>query len=294
MQPNKDFLYLPSEFWANIKLINQKTNYSKGGKVIIPDPKKVQRVYKKLGISDKILFSGGSLTEFGEKVYSYFEYRANVLNGYVEKQFMNVKEAKKLYKELLEQYEPTCPLPDNKQKKEKAGKAYFTCCINILVQASLGGIDCCYDPKQITSFTHGGFPSLSLSRRLDGSFPYEVDPIAVWEIKEYYYTTTFGSRIADGVYETMLDGYELVNARGLKKRPIKHYLFTDAYDCWWKSGKSYLCRIVDILHMGLLDEWIVGKEILTRVPQIVQEWTIIHDSHNEFKKKPTQVTLSLS
>lgn len=29
------------------------------------------------------------------------------------------------------------------------------------------------------------------------------------EIKEYYYTTTFGSRVAGGVYETLLDGMEL-------------------------------------------------------------------------------------
>ena len=36
-----------------------------------------------------------------------------------------------------------------------------------------------------------------------------MDPLAVWEIKEYYYTTTFGSRVADGVYETLLDGMEL-------------------------------------------------------------------------------------
>ncbi len=34
---------------------------------------------------------------------------------------------------------------------------------------------------------------------------------AVWEIKEYYDSITFGSRIADGVYETMLDGKSLQN-----------------------------------------------------------------------------------
>ena len=40
-----------------------------------------------------------------------------------------------------------------------------------------------------------------------------LNPIAIWEIKEYYYTTTFGSRIADGVYETPLDGMELEELR---------------------------------------------------------------------------------
>jgi hypothetical protein len=48
--------------------------------------------------------------------------------------------------------------------------------------------------------------------------PGTVNPIAIWEIKEYYYTTTFGSRVADGVYETLLDGMELgfLSTKGLK------------------------------------------------------------------------------
>ena len=40
---------------------------------------------------------------------------------------------------------------------------------------------------------------------------------ARWEIKEYYGTTTLGSRVADGVYETMLDGLEL---RELQRKNI--------------------------------------------------------------------------
>ena len=40
-----------------------------------------------------------------------------------------------------------------------------------------------------------------------------MNPIAVWELKEYYYTTTFGSRVADGIYETLLDGMELEDMR---------------------------------------------------------------------------------
>lgn len=52
-----------------------------------------------------------------------------------------------------------------------------------------------------------------MSRRFDGAFPSTINPILIWEIKEYYYTTTFGSRIADGVYETQLDGYEIKTIR---------------------------------------------------------------------------------
>ena len=67
------------------------------------------------------------------------------------------------------------------------------------------------------------------SRRLDGAFPSTRNPEAVWEIKEYYYTTTFGSRIADGVYETRLDGYELNDAEEQTGRKTTHILFVDSY-----------------------------------------------------------------
>lgn len=53
-------------------------------------------------------------------------------------------------------------------------------------------------------------PLRTLSRRVDGAFTRVVNPIAIWEIKEYYYSEeNFGSRIADSVYESQLDGMEL-------------------------------------------------------------------------------------
>lgn len=107
------------------------------------------------------------------------------------------------------------------------------------------------------------------SRRYDGAYPSIINPKIVWEIKEYYYATTFGSRVADGVYETQLDGYEF---RELKKhygKDILHVFFFDAYKTWWIDGKSYLCRIIDILNAGLVDEVIVGKEVLTRWPELL-------------------------
>lgn len=54
-----------------------------------------------------------------------------------------------------------------------------------------------------------GLPVRTLARRVDGAFPSVINPVAIWEVKEYYHTTTFGSRVADGVYETLLDGMEL-------------------------------------------------------------------------------------
>lgn len=107
---------------------------------------------------------------------------------------------------------------------------------------------------------------------MDGAYPEFSNPIAVWEIKEYYGTTTFGSRVADGVYETLLDGYELLKAIESFNRKIEHYLFVDDRFTWWECGKSYLCRLIDSMHMGLVDEVIFGREVLTRWPEIVRSW----------------------
>jgi hypothetical protein len=103
----------------------------------------------------------------------------------------------------------------------------------------------------------------------------------VWEIKEYYYTTTFGSRVADGVYETLLDGMELeeldealreLAAIDHRTTHVQHLLMVDAHFTWWVKGRSYLCRIIDMLHMGYVDEVLFGKEIVDRLPVIVEDW----------------------
>ena len=99
-----------------------------------------------------------------------------------------------------------------------------------------------------------------------------MNPIAVWEIKEYYYTTTFGSRVADGVYESLLDGMELEELREQEKIDVKHYLMVDSRYTWWECGRLYLCRLVDMLHMGYVDEVLFGREITERMPKIVKGW----------------------
>jgi hypothetical protein len=81
-----------------------------------------------------------------------------------------------------------------------------------------------------------------------------------------------GSRIADGVYESLLDGMELEELQEHEHINVKHYLMVDAYDTWWNMGRSYLCRIVDMLHMGYVDEVLFGSEVLERLPEIVRDW----------------------
>jgi len=145
--------------------------------------------------------------------------------------------------------------------------------IAILFDANLGATTCDYDPRGLTTITQNGMPQRTLSRRVDGTFPAVMNPLGIWESKEYYYTTTFGSRVADGVYETMLDGMELEELEAETGRKVEHLLILDDYFTWWQCGRSYLCRIVDMLHMGLVDEAIFGREVLTRLPEIAREWS---------------------
>ncbi len=125
---------------------------------------------------------------------------------------------------------------------------------------------------ELTTFTKNGVAIRTLSRRVDGAFPSVVNPAAIWEIKEYYYTTTFGSRIADGVYETLVDGMELEELREHENIDCKHFLMVDAYDTWWNMGRSYLCRMIDMLHMGYVDEVLFGREVVDRLPKIAAGW----------------------
>ena len=53
---------------------------------------------------------------------------------------------------------------------------------------------------------------------------------------------------------------------------IRHYLMVDSHYTWWECGRSYLCRIIDMLHMGYLDEALFGYEVIERLPLLVSEW----------------------
>lgn len=251
MKAEGKFLKQSLDFWANVKLISQKIGYTERETSLIKVPsfEAIKNVYLSLNLDSSKIIQDGTPTEFGSLIIEYFQHRATFLNYGVEPNLMNKDQAKELYENLHEELKPTCLLPMNKQKGDKKAPAFFTGIINMLIEANLKGINCDYDPRELPAFTLNGFPVRSLSRRVDGSFPNVINPIAIWEIKEYYYTTTFGSRIADGVYETLLDGYELDEARIFLNRNIKHYLMVDDYRTWWKQGRSYLCRICDMLHM---------------------------------------------
>jgi hypothetical protein len=185
---------------------------------------------------------------------------------------MNLERAKEEFSRVVSKHKPKTPIPQNKQKGEKKGPAYFTGIINTLIETNALGIEFDHDPRKLTTLTKGMFPLRTFSRRVDGAFPSSVNPTAMWEIKEYYHTTTFGSRVADGVYETLLDGMELQEARENEGVKVLHYMMIDSHYTWWMQGKSYLCRLVDMLHMELVDEVLFGYEVIERLPDIVRSW----------------------
>ena len=154
-------------------------------------------------------------------------FRGDLLTNTIQPKLMNKEEAKELFYSLKDRLNPQISLPLNKQTGEKKDFAYLTGIVNMLINENKEDFDCDFDPKELTAITQDGFPLRTLSRRVDGAFPTVINPIAIWEIKEYYYTTTFGSRVADGVYETQLDGWELSEAEENLNHKVQHYLIVD-------------------------------------------------------------------
>lgn len=280
MQPNDKYKNLDLEFWANIKLLNQRLGYAErktkenhNPGFVIPTVDQIRQVFETEDLNSEKLIHNDQLTSFGKLIREYMEYRGNILTNDIKPKLMNKDQANALFEQKRVELKPTCPLPMNKQKGEKRGHAFLTGLVNMLIDSYKGQFDCDYDPRELTAITIDNFPVRTLSRRVDGAFPSIKNPTAIWEIKEYYYTTTFGSRVADGVYETQLDGWELWEAKINLNREIKHYLIIDDYFTWWTCGRSYLCRLIDSMHMGLVTEVIFGKEVIERIPALVKEWT---------------------
>jgi hypothetical protein len=292
MRPNPEFVSLGGEFWANVRLISQHVGYTErvkrerrpkgqkpkkiSGPIKVPTFAEITAALEDVDLSSAHLMNAPTAqpTDLGRRLVAYFSYRADMLNDFVERRLMDRQNAQTLFERLRSKLCPKCPLPMNKQKGKKKGPAFFTGIINMLIESNSQGFPCDYDPRELISVTRNNQPFRTLARRIDGAFPSPVNPIAVWEIKEYYNTTTFGSRVADGVYESLLDGMELQELRD-QGTDVKHYLMIDDHFTWWDCGRSYLCRIIDMLHMGYVDEVLFGTEVTERLPAIVKDWVKI-------------------
>lgn len=274
MKPDLKFATLPKSFWAAVRSVSQEVGYTIRGKsqVKIPTIGEIRRSFESLSLNPDRIGDVGTPTDLANILLAYYEHRANILNNFVEPRLMDVNRAKSEFDAIKKKLKPSCSIPLNKQKGKKKAPAYFTGIINMLIEAHSKGLPCDFDPRELTTVTRDGIPLRTLARRVDGAFPSTINPVAIWEIKEYYYTTTFGSRVADGVYETLLDGMELEELREHEEIKVLHYLMLDAHYTWWDCGKSYLCRIVDMLHMGYTDEVLFGYEVVERLPELVKVW----------------------
>lgn len=283
MRPNPRFLSTSLDFWADVRLISQQCGYKIRGKdaIVVPTPKAVASHYTKLGLRATHLVINDTWTDRGTRLHRYFRYRAQLLQETIRPALMNLWQAQALYQEQVTIRRPKRQPPMNKQKGDKNTPAYLTALVNMLIEDTLrkhhyDPSQCDYDPRSLSVVTHENAPFRILGRRFDGAFPSTIDPVAIWEIKEYYHTTSFGSRIADGVYVSKLDGMELNELYMNSSIYVRKYLIIDAYDTWWNKGISFLCRIVDMMHMGYLDELIVGREVIERIPNLVGEWIKAH------------------
>ena len=276
VKPNQKFKNKNLKFWANIKALSEKIGYTKRGfeSVLSFTEDQIRFSISNLGLKRENYFNKeGSPTNLTSDIIKYSKYRANILNNNVAKNLLDKNSAEELFQKLKkEQISLNCPIPMNKQKGAKKSEAYFTGMVNILIESNTEGYKVDYDPKKLIKIFKKGSLKYTLSRRFDGAFPSIINPIAVWEIKEYYNTTTFGSRVADGVYETQLDGFELEEMNLSTRLNVQHYLFVDGYSTYWLQGRSYLCRIIDMMHTGKVDEVIFGKEIIKAIPLICKRW----------------------
>jgi hypothetical protein len=278
MRAFEEFRNMDQSFWAFVKFTSEKlgysvrgANYVKGVKGYSPEEINWLCRQEEINASAELIHA--------TSVYSCM--RADMLNDFVESHLMDAETAHDEYmkwEQLHRIYHYQCKLPLNKQKGEMKQVAFFTAIINILaektIKEELGIRDLGFDddPRSLMYMWDENRNIIgATSRRFDGAFPSIENPLMVWEIKEYYYATTFGSRVADGVYETQLDGFEFNEIANRTGRKVYHVLFIDAYRTWWIQGKSYLCRIVDAINSGIVDEVIVGSEVLSRWPELLRE-----------------------
>ena len=265
----------PKSFWAQIKLVSMTLGYSQKDKIKVYTIGEIADCLQSQGLStDHLVDAKGKPTKEGLDMISYFEYRSKILHEAAEPNLMNRDQSKVEFEKLLKAADKKLDIhtPYNKQKGDKRHFAYLTGIVNILTATTLGHTNFEHDPRNLIVVSKNGTPIQTLSRRVDGAYPGTNNPKAIWEIKEYYGTKTFGSRVADGVYETLLDGYEIKELTSGGGDTIGHYLIIDDYFTWWKCGKSYLCRMVDMIHAGYVDEVIFGKEVIKRWPEIVKKW----------------------
>lgn len=273
MKADERFVGQDLSFWAIVKYVSEQAGYT--NKKTKKNPKSTLKVLTNDEVAAKLSDREIDTSKIDERmldlVTAYIGYRAQILTDEVEPSLMDRERAKAAFQEIKARVKPTHPIPMNRQKGEKRHEAYLAAIVGMLAEEAIGPERLVNDSQKLAILTERGELKGIFSRRFDGAIPDTRDPIAMWEIKEYYGTKTFGSRVADGVYETLLDGYEVNAFEAAFGRRIAHYLFVDDHFTWWKCGKSYLCRLIDMLHTGHVDEIFFGRQVIEQWPQTLGE-----------------------
>lgn len=277
MKANPKFTNQSSRFWATVKIVSERAGYSERGKKREPvkmkryDFSDIVKTFTTLGLPNDYCIKDGKPTPECALVLEYLNYRADLLENTVQTFLMDKTEAQTAYEELKSKFPlSTVKAQMNKQTGDKSHPNYLVNIINLIAESILGN-DFQDDPHSMAIVSDGKGPIKMLCRRMDGAYPSLIEPKIMWEVKEYYGTKTFGSRIADGVYETMLVGEELKELKKDYGIDIISVLFVDDKFSWWTLGRSYLCRLIDILHSGHVDYIFFGKEALTEWGVLLQE-----------------------
>jgi hypothetical protein len=274
MKINQHFKNKDDRFWSLVKLVSESTGYSerikhKGDepKMKRYDAKDIEKSLSDNGINNTYCFNtNGSSTNECKEVLDYLNFRAELIETDIKNQLLDRDGARVEYLELLKKFPKSkLKIQMNKQKGDKRHPSYLVNMVNIIAESVLGANSFDDDPMRLGLIFDKKGLIKTLCRRMDGAYPSTLNPKILWEVKEYYGTTTFGSRIADGVYETMLVGEELTSLHNEAGIKVNHVLFVDDYYTWWTLGRSYLCRLVDLVHGGYADQIFFGREV-------VDEW----------------------
>lgn len=284
----------PPQFWHYVRVISQHLGYARKGEIYRHKPKSIERALRELELSAEALRSNPIPGLSVEELADYFNFRADLIHGPIARNLQTADEARETFLAVVDEFTTGVTpqfkdgkenarhyavaggvpvvVPYNKQKGDKRDVDFLTGMTNILISHYLEGEAFDQDPRQLPVVTEDGIVSGSMSRRMDGAYPDSVNPSAIWEFKCYYYTTTFGSKISDAVYITDLDGYERDEILKESRKYIQNNVILDAYSVFMEQGLSFLVRLVDMLQRGAVDNMIFGREVLSEIPVLVDEW----------------------
>jgi hypothetical protein len=271
MHANEDFQGRGRKFWSYVRLVSEQTGYQPHGDELVKeyDAEDLQETVKETGINAEPILGGFSeqTTNLGNDVLNYLNYRSKQVEVALDK-IRPRDQAMDEFEEFSKEFEMDT---EQLNKQGSSQPLIFANSVNLVLEKETG-VDFNPNPRMLpTVLDEDKDLQMTLPKWPDGAFPTARNPRAIWEVKEFYSSTSFGSRIADAIYEIMLFHEELSTLHNETGQEIELYLMTDGYEAW-QNGVSYICRIIDILNMGYIDATIFGEEVFTQWPDIVDNW----------------------